>query len=215
MAEPGKLDEGLNAVLRRHARQRVLTRGEALYGRGSPPDALFCVERGIIRLSVTSHAGREAVLGLVTAGHWFGEASLFTRGPRGNDAIAVVESAVLIVPAATLHALIDDRPDYLRQFLAMMGQRYKTVISRMDDTVLLPLPARLARLIVQMVDAGGEAGDRLVLHFSQEEAAHMLGASRQSINRVLKRWEAAGIVQLGYRTLALEDLSTMRRLCRA
>ena len=215
MAEPGKLDEGLNAVLRRHARQRVLTRGEALYGRGSPPDALFCVERGIIRLSVTSHAGREAVLGLVTAGHWFGEASLFTRGPRGNDAIAVVESAVLIVPAATLHALIDDRPDYLRQFLAMMGQRYKTVISRMDDTVLLPLPARLARLIVQMVDAGGEAGDRLVLHFSQEEGAHMLGASRQSINRVLKRWEAAGIVQLGYRTLALEDLSTMRRLCRA
>ena len=66
MAEPGKLDEGLNAVLRRHARQRVLARGEALYGRGSPPDALFCVERGIIRLSVTSPAGREAVLGLVT-----------------------------------------------------------------------------------------------------------------------------------------------------
>lgn len=215
MAKPGKLDEELDALLRRHARERVLARGEALYGCGSPPDALFCVERGIIRLSVTSHAGREAVLSLVTAGHWFGEASLFTRGPRGNDAIAVVESAVLIVPAATLHDLLDDRPDYLRQFLAIMGQRYKTVISRMDDTVLLPLPARLARLIVQMVDAGGEAGDRLVLHFSQEEAAHMLGASRQSINRVLKRWEAAGIVQLGYRTLALEDLSTMRRLCRA
>lgn len=215
MAELGKLDEELNALLRRHARERVLARGEALYGIGSPPDALFCVERGIIRLSVTSHAGREAVLGLVTAGHWFGEASLFTGGPRGNDAIAVAESAVLILPAATLHALIDDRPDYLKQFLAMMGQRYKTVISRMEDTVLLPLPARLARLIVQMVDAGGEADDPLVLHFSQEEAAHMLGASRQSVNRVLKGWEAAGIVQLGYRTLALKDLSTMRRLRRA
>ena len=88
MAEPGKLDEELDALLRRHARQRVLARGEALYGRGSPPDALFCVERGIIRLSVTSPAGREAVLGLVTAGHWFGEASLFTCEPRGNDAVA-------------------------------------------------------------------------------------------------------------------------------
>ena len=215
MTEPGKLDEELDALLRRHARQRVLARGEALYGHGSPPDALFCVDHGIIRLSVTSPAGREAVLSLVTAGHWFGEASLFTREPRGNDAIAVVESAVLIVPAATLHALIDDRPEYLRQFLAMMGQRYRTVLSRMDDTVLLPLPARLARIIVHMTHEGVDSGDPMVLHFSQEDAAHMLGASRQSINRVLKRWEATGIVSLGYRTLTLANLTAIRRLCRA
>ena len=131
----------------------------AAYGRGSPPDALFCVERGIIRLSVTSPAGREAVLGLVTAGHWFGEASLFTCEPRGNDATAVVESAVLMVPAATLHALIDDRSDYLRQFLAMMGQRYKAVLSRMDDTVLLPFssPIRSISCIRDEMLAVGES----------------------------------------------------------
>ena len=204
MAETVKLDEELDALLRQHARQRVLARGEALYGRGSPPDALFCVERGIIRLSVTSPAGREAVLGLVTPGQWFGEASLFT-----------CESTVLMVPAASLHALIDDRSDYLRQFLAMMGQRYKAVLSRMDDTVLLPLRERLARIIVQMIDAGDKAGDAPVLRFSQEEAAHMLGASRQSVNRVLKEWEAAGIVRLSYRTLTLADLTAIRRLCRA
>ena len=215
MTEPGKLDEELDALLRRHARQRVLARGEALYGHGSPPDALFCVDHGIIRLSVTSPAGREAVLSLVTAGHWFGEASLFTCEPRGNDAVAAVGSTVLMVPAATLHALIDERSDYLRQFLAMMGQRYKAVLSRMDDTVLLPLPARLARIIVQMIDVGGNAGDAPVLRFSQEEAAHMLGASRQSVNRVLKEWEAAGIVRLSYRTLALADLTVILRLCRA
>ena len=157
----------------------------------------------------------DAVLGLVTAGHWFGEASLFTCEPRGNDAVAAVGSTVLMVPAATLHALIDERSDYLRQFLAMMGQRYKAVLSRMDDTVLLPLPARLARIIVQMIDVGGNAGDAPVLRFSQEEAAHMLGASRQSVNRVLKEWEAAGIVRLSYRTLALADLTVILRLCRA
>ena len=97
----------------------------------------------------------------------------------------------------------------------MMGQRYKAVLSRMDDTVLLPLPERLARIIVQMIDAGGKAGDAPVLRFSQEEAAHMLGASRQSVNRVLKEWEAAGIVRLSYRTLTLADLTAIRRLCRA
>lgn len=39
----------------------------------------------------------------------------------------------------------------------MMGQRYKAVLSRMDDTVLLPLPERLARIVLQMIDAGGRA----------------------------------------------------------
>ena len=182
-------------------------------------DASGRLDDGLMRLQVDKciEAGAHgiAVLGLVTPGHWFGEASLFTCEPRGNDAVAAVDSTVHMVPAATLHALIDDRSDYLRQFLAMMGQRYKAVLSRMDDTVLLPLPERLARIIVQMIDAGGKAGDAPVLRFSQEEAAHMLGASRQTVNRVLKEWEAAGIVRLSYRTLTLADLTAIRRLCRA
>ncbi len=62
---------------------------------------------------------------------------------------------------------------------------------------------------------GGKAGDAPVLRFSQEEAAHMLGASRQTVNRVLNEWEAAGIVRLSYRTLTLADLTAIRRLCRA
>mgnify|MGYP006179520421 CR=1 FL=1 len=83
------------------------------------------------------------------------------------------------------------------------------------QAVLRTHPHQAAGLDLCFADPGGKAGDAPVLRFSQEEAAHMLGASRQTVNRVLKEWEAAGIVRLSYRTLTLADLTAIRRLCRA
>ena len=204
--EPGRLSSELDTVLRQYARTRHLAKGEQLYERSSFPDALFCVNRGMVRLSVTSEYGREAVLGLVPPGNWFGEASLFTKEPRGNDAIAVVDSEILLVPAEIFHRLVDSRADFLRQFLVMMGQRYKTALKRLDDTALHPLSARLARLLGEMYRnaiVDGTNPSAVVLKFSQEEAAHMLGVSRQSVNRVIKHWESLGLVATGYRRLTI------------
>lgn len=213
--DPGILSAELDAALRQHARRRQLGRGEQLYACGSAPDALFCVDKGVLRLSVTSAAGRESVLNLVTENQWFGEASLFSGEPRGNDAIAIVDTVVLIVPAAAVHQLADHRPDFLLQFLAMMGRRYRMILSRMDDTVLSPLPARLAREVLQVharvIEAAGSHGP-VTLRFSQEEMSQMLGASRQSINRLLKQWEQSGTIEVAYRSLTVLDPEALRAL---
>lgn len=213
--DPGTLSPQLDAALRQHARRRLLSRGEQLYAVGSAPDALFCVEEGLLRLSVTSAGGRESVLSLVTENQWFGEASLFSGEPRGNDAMAIVDSAVLIVPAAAVHQLVDHRPEFLLQFLTMMGRRYRMILSRMDDTVLRPLPARLAREVLQAHGrelAAAGPHHPVTLRFSQEEMSQMLGASRQSINRLLKQWEQAGAIEVAYRSLTVLDLGALRAL---
>jgi CRP/FNR family cyclic AMP-dependent transcriptional regulator len=206
--DAGILSTELDAALRQNARGRRLGKGEQLYACGSAPDALFCVNKGVLRLSVTSAAGRESVLNLVTENHWFGEASLFSGEPRGNDAVAIVESDVLIVSSAAVHHLVDNRPDFLLQFLAMMGRRYRSILDRMDDTVLRPLPTRLAREVLQVHSRAIEAAephDLITLRFSQEEMSQMLGASRQSINRLLKQWEHEGAVKVAYRSLVVLD----------
>lgn len=213
--DPGTLSAELDALLRQHARRRELGRGEQLYAFGSRPDALFCLEKGVLRLSATSAGGRESVLNVVTDNQWFGEASLFSGEPRGNDAMAIVDSTVLIVPATTVHQLVDDRPDFLLQLLAMMGRRYRAVLSRMDDTVLRPLPTRLAREVLQArareIEAAG-LHHPVTLRFSQEEMSHMLGASRQSINRLLKQWEQSGAVRVAYRSLVVLDPAALQAL---
>lgn len=200
----GTLSAELDAILRQRARRLRLAKKESLFYCGSAPDALFCVERGVVRLCVTSASGREAVLGLVTPGHWFGEASIFTGQPRAHDALAVVQSDLLVVPAKALHELVDDRPEYLLQFLRLMGLRYKLTLERMDGAVLQLLPVRLARKLleachVEALPPGPMS--KVTLQVSQESLGHMLGVSRQSVNKVLKQWEENSLIQVSYRSI--------------
>ncbi len=214
-ASVGTLSAELDALLRQRARRQRLAKKELLFFRGSTPDALFCVEVGIVRLCVTGSSGREAVLGLVTPGHWFGETSIFTGEARSHDAIAVVESELLAVPATALHELVDRRPDYLLQFLRLMGLRYRSTLERMDGAILQLLPARLARKLLEAYRVESllpGAAPKVVLHLSQEDLGHMLGVSRQSINKVLKQWEEQGVIEVSYRSLMLLEPQMLEAL---
>lgn len=211
----GELGLELDSLLRQHAKRQYLPKKTQLFYRGSMPDALFCLLAGRVRLSVTGPNGREALLGVVTPGHWFGEASLFSGEVRAHDAFAEMDSELLLVSAKVLHSLIDHRPEYLLEFLRLMGLRYKSTLQRMDGSVLQPLPGRLASKLLEV--ASTSRANRLPgtsLQISQENLAQMLGVSRQSINKVLKDWEMQGVVQVSYRGLDLLTPDYLMRLAR-
>ena len=95
------------------------------------------------------------------------------------------------------------------------GQVPEQILSRMDDTVLRPLPARLAREVLQAHGrelAAAGPHHPVTLRFSQEEMSQMLGASRQSINRLLKQWERGGAIEVAYRSLTVLDPDALRLL---
>lgn len=73
-----------------------------LFTYGPSPEALFCVERGRMRFSVTAADGREAALSVLEPGQRFGEVSLFMDAPRVHDARVVVDCEVLMVPRASV-----------------------------------------------------------------------------------------------------------------
>lgn len=202
----GSLSPALDSLLREHAKRQRLPKKGQLFLRGSVPDALFCLLEGRVRLSVTGASGREALLGVVPPGHWFGEASVFSGAPRAHDAFAEVDSELLVLPARVLHQLVDHEPAYLQEFLRLMGLRYKFTLERMDDSVLQPLPVRLALKLLELAnttEATDTPGGGCQLRVSQESLAQMLGFSRQSINKILKQWEQAGIVRIRYRSIDL------------
>lgn len=208
---PGALSQELDDLLRQHAKRQCLAKKSLLFYRGSTPDALFCLLSGRVRLSVTGATGREALLGVVPPGHWFGEASLFSGEVRAHDAFAEVDSELLLVSASVLHTLIDHRPEYLLEFLRLMGLRYKSTLQRMDGSVLQPLSVRLASKLLAVASESIPAKD-CDLQISQENLAQMLGVSRQSINKVLKDWEVQGVVQVSYRSLSLLAPDYLARL---
>ncbi|WP_455282392.1 Crp/Fnr family transcriptional regulator [Cupriavidus necator] len=212
---PELLSPELEKLLRTHAIRRQLAKNEVLFTYGSSPDALFCVDKGLIRVSVTAANGREAVVSMLEPGQWFGEVSLFIDAPRVYDTRAVVDSELLAVPANAFHRIVDGRPEFLLEFIRLICRRYRWALEWIDETILQPLPVRLARRLLaaqhaHMLSAPDDT--RSALRLSQEDLGHMLGVSRQSVNRQLKEWESQKVLRLEYGRVTLLDQEALRRL---
>ena len=212
---PELLSPDLESLLRTHATRRRLAKGEVLFTYGSSPDALFCVDRGMIRVSVTASNGREAVVSMLEPGQWFGEVSLFIDAPRVYDTRAILDSELLVVPAQAFHEIVGKRPDFLMEFIRLICRRYRWALEWIDETILQPLPVRLARRLLSAQHAhllSAPDDMHLALRFSQEDLGQMLGVSRQSINRQLKEWESQGLLRLEYGRVTVLDQDALRRL---
>ncbi|WP_037024457.1 Crp/Fnr family transcriptional regulator [Cupriavidus sp. GA3-3] len=212
---PELLSPELERLLRTHAMRKRLAKGEVLFTYGSSPDALFCVDRGMIRVSVTASNGREAVVSMLEPGQWFGEVSLFIDAPRVYDTRAIVDSELLVVSAQAFHEIVDGRPDFLMEFIRLICRRYRWALEWIDETILQPLPVRLARRLLAAQHAhllSAPEGSGSALRLSQEDLGQMLGVSRQSINRQLKEWESQRLLRLDYGRVTVLDQDALRRL---
>ncbi|WP_158592326.1 Crp/Fnr family transcriptional regulator [Noviherbaspirillum sedimenti] len=186
-----------------------------LHDKGAPPEGMYAVVRGCIRVSSSTRDGREALLALMEPGCWFGESSLLEGLPRAYQADAQGDSELLVMPRAQLNALLESRPELYRHFIPFLCQRIRLSTLLLEGNALLSLEERLASrllLLAQNVLQGGTDEPRHTLGVSQENLSQMLGTSRQSINKVLKEWEQNGLIQRHYGSITLCDLSALERL---
>jgi CRP-like cAMP-binding protein len=218
------LSAAFERCLRQQALSRHLARNEVLFTRGSVPDALYCVNRGRIRLSSAGAAGKEVVLSLMEPGHWFGEVSLVTGAATIYDARAADDTEVLVVPAGAFHGIVDGQPQFLQEFMRLVCARYRWALAWIDESILLPFSIRLARRLLAAHDSHGQSaagaaagpavGPEAGLRLSQEDLSNMLGVSRQSVNRQLKEWEASRLLRLDYGRVTLLNKAGLESVAR-
>ncbi|QNK66781.1 Crp/Fnr family transcriptional regulator [Variovorax sp. PAMC26660] len=200
-----RLPDAVQQTLLDVAHRKRLVRGDSLFLKGSSPDALFGVIAGSLRVSVVAPGGREAVIGVLEPGHWFGEVSLLVGRERVYDTCAVEDTEMAVVRAEDFHRLIAERPDVHMAFTRLVCLRLRQALAWIDDAILMPLPVRLAHRLLTIDVHPASANEAAMLAVSQEDLAFMLGVSRQSVNRQLKLWEEEGMLRLRYRGVELLD----------
>ena len=197
------------------ARLKRLEDGQCLHAQGDAPDGLYGVSTGGIRISNTCADGREALLTVLTLGNWFGEISLFDGLPRTHDAHAMGATELLFIPRRDFQQLLQHRPELYPHFMRLLCARLRSSFNMLEDSALLPLPARLAkRLLMHAQYYGGvdQGNERLTIQLSQETLGLMLNSSRQSINRLLKQFEQAGWVSIHYGQISILDEDALTRV---
>ena len=177
-------------------------RGSVLYREGDEVEGLYLVREGFIWLG---DAGVEpATLGVVGPGGLFGEEALVGERARTLGAAALTYAELLFAPKEELAALLEAFPEAQGFFLKALYARLKAAEARLWEARHLSVAQRLARLLLAL--GPGEVG------LSHQDLARMVGATRETVTKLLGEWALRGVVDLGYRRLQVLDPKALARL---
>lgn len=189
-----------------------LAAGQRLFARGDAPDGLYCVLRGVIRVTAVASSGQEALLAMLEPPQWFGEIAVFDGASRTHDAWAEGDCELLRVPQAALLAQLAERPQHWRELGQLLTQKLRITFASVEELSLLPPTQRVAGRLLLMAGGYGSWTDRSkrVLDVSQEQLGLMLALSRQTVNQSLRDLEARGCIKRNRASIEVIDAESLR-----
>jgi CRP-like cAMP-binding protein len=211
----GGLDGPSLALVASSLRPRRFRRAETIFHAGDPGAALFIVASGRVKITLPPEDGSEpAILTTIEAGGFFGELALLDGAPRSATAVALEAVETLVLDRETFQGLVDSEPTLRRALFAALATEIRRTTALIEDLHFLDLPGRLAQRILRML-AESNAGDadpaslrgeyRLPWPYTQAELAGMIGASRQSVNRLLADFVGQGLLRFDGDELVVPD----------
>jgi len=194
-----------------------LSKGKVLFREGQEGDRLYVVVQGKIKLGTTSGDGRENLLGIFGPGQMFGELSLFDPKPRTATATAVTDSRLVSLAYDAVIGLVTSHPQTSLEVLRRLAQRLRESNEIVSNLVFDDVPGRVAKQIMNLGERFGTLKDD-GLHvnhdLTQEELAHLVGASRETVNKSLADFAARGWVKLQPRGVLVTDVERLTKRAR-
>lgn len=210
-----ELPEDIQADVLNRTVVRELVPGERLYVRGDEPDGVYCVVSGAVRISGLVSDGREIVLDIYGPGVWFGEVAPLDGMPRAHSADAYGAATLRHLLSFDLEDLLARHPILARSLLRLEAQRLRVLLAALEAYSAQPLEQRLASRLLMLAGQYGIStarGVRIELRLSQESLAQLIGATRQRVNQILKRWESDGILYQRYGETILTDVAKIEKI---
>ena len=191
------------------ALQRVVA-GTTIERRGEPSHAWIGVIAGLVKVSVGNADGKMASLTGVPVGGWIGEGSLLKREHRRYDIVALRDSIIARMPAATFEWLLDTSIPFNRFLLHQLNERVAQFIGKAESDRLHDPDARVARCLAELVHPQLYPGMGMRLDITQEEVGCLARVSRQRVNQALHTLETQGLLRVEYGAVEVLDLKGLR-----
>ena len=190
------------------SRLRTFRRGQVVFTKGDPGDTLIVVVSGRVKVIVRSADGGELTLTIIPPGGVFGDLSIADGGPRSADAETLEESQLLLIPRETIQEICARVPPAAQAVAASIAVALRRLTEAASDLVFLDLPRRVAKVLVsQAPDDDGI----IRLRLRQEELAHQVGATRQSVNAAVRGFHRRGWLQIHDGAVIVTQASALSR----
>jgi CRP/FNR family cyclic AMP-dependent transcriptional regulator len=184
-----------------------LVKGGKLFARGEQPEAAYAIVSGEIEVTIEGPDGRDVFIALLGSGTVIGELGVLDGVPRSTDARATRKTEVLKISRSLVTEALRDEPNSALALLGVLASRLRDTDHLVDRNASMDLGKRLARLLL-------EEGAKGKIVYNQSDLAHLVGATREAVNRKLSRWRKSNWIMLNHTGLHILDRNALLAICR-
>ena len=171
---------------------------QTIFAQGDAADAVFYIQEGKVRLSVVSKVGKEATLGILGDGQFFGEGSLAGQALRMGSATAMTDCELLRIEKKAMMLALHREHTFSDLFVAYLLARNVRYEEDLVDQLFNSSEKRLARLLLLLAHFGKEGTPHTVIpKISQETLAEMIGTTRSRVSFFMNRFRELGFLDYG------------------
>ena len=212
------LASSARAEIARHASERQLAPGEAMFEQGEAADRFFLVTAGRLKVTMLVPEGKQVLVRLTFPGDFCGLALALALREYPATARAIVPSAAVSWPTSYWPVLIEAHPRIAVGMTQALGRHVTDVHTRIVELSTAEVERRVAHAVVRLARRAGEpaagGGVRIDFPVTRQDIAELTGTTLHSVSRIVAAWATRGIVASGRARLVVRDVATLERIAR-
>jgi CRP/FNR family cyclic AMP-dependent transcriptional regulator len=173
----------------------TVAKKQGIFAQGDAADAVFYIKKGKVRLTVVSAVGKEATIGILSEGNFFGEGSLAGQAVRMGSAVAMTDGQLLRIEKKAMMDALHREHTFSDMFVAYLLARNIRYEEDLVDQLFNSSEKRLARILLILAHFGKEGvPESVVPKISQETLADMVGTTRSRVSFFMNRFRKLGFI---------------------
>jgi CRP-like cAMP-binding protein len=194
--------------LAKDRRSREFAPKEIVFREGDAPNYLFFLKSGKVKIIKSDHYGKELVVGLFSAGEFFGFMSILEGSDHKETAIALEKAEALLVPKADFLTLIESNRDVAARFIKMLAGNVHDNEEKLLQLAYAPVRERTATALLELHERYGSGAE---IRISRDDLAAMVGTATESLIRTLSDFKEDGSIEVHGRSIVICRPDTLKK----
>jgi CRP/FNR family transcriptional regulator, cyclic AMP receptor protein len=166
-----------------------------IYSQGDRADSVYFIQRGGIKVTVTSNHGKQATVAILKAGQFFGEGCLGGQTYRMATTTALAPCRITLIKKIAMNETLEAQPTFAKFFMDHLLSRNSRIEEDVVDLLFNPSEKRLARVLLLLAQYGNADSSRIIpVTMKQEVLAEMIGTTRSRVSFFMNRFREKGLI---------------------
>ena len=190
--------------------------GTHLFWEGEDAGHLYYIRSGLVKLKKTTEEGRDFISTFAHKGDLIMDGAGTDETTHLYNAEVIEDADIGVIQKRDLEILLHRNGEFAVEFMAWMGVMQQRAQSKFRDLLMYGKPGALASTIIRLCNTYGVAtaeGIRIDIKLTNAELADMIGATRESVNRMLSEWKTQGTLGAKQGKLIVKQLKDLRAVC--